>query len=240
MPKKPFGFPAAFLLAVLAGTVFTSCTDFFTNSLGSWAARDRSKMTITVTADNIDSLMKKAENDPELMMAILRNMKSAIDKASGADKIKLQIAAMNISVGASGIMGAVLTNLGNVEALGDKDVDGLIDLFMDVFEDMPNLGPSSFYLMDCIDPASPQFDALVTSSNTGDLVLAAAILLLAEAKANSDPEVFLENFDGNNPSLSGRTKLAVDLALAAKDKIDSGAAAPGFYNNILDMLKLNP
>ena len=199
-----------FLLPVF---VLFSCTDFFSTSLASWAARDKDKLVPAVTTDNVDDLIALAENDPDLSLALLKKIKEAAEGASGEEKQKLQNAALEAAVNAAGLGQAVIGAMGDLSNVDNEEE--VKQLVLDALNSMANLDSAEDILFDILDG---DFDP--NEADPNNMVMAAVILMAGEAKkAASGIDEYLEYFDPQDPQLSPEAQLAVDLALAAKDRV---------------------
>ena len=210
-----------FLLpAILAATaIFISCTDFFSTSWAPWAVRDPDKMIPTVTADNVDELIAMAENNPDLSLALLKKIQAAAAKASGADRIKLQGAALQTAVNAAGLGQAVLNAAGELTSV--DSIDGGRQLVMDALNSMKNLDDSCSVLPSILpDPSDTEaFDAFTESADIDDLALTAALLIAGEANKHESPDDYVDSFDSNRPQ-SPNEELAVKMIEAVQARQD--------------------
>jgi hypothetical protein len=218
------GFRLAFCL-LPALLLCVSCTDFFSTSLAPWAARDPSKLVPAVTTGNVDELIALAENNPDMSLEVLKKIKNAAENASPEDKAKLQAAALEASVNASGLAQAVLNNAGEIASI--ENTDDAKKLVLDAINSMPNLEDAGALLNQIIpppaDPLHPEDDPAFTSftdnASVDELAMAALVLIAGEAKqtANSGGSASLEDYidsvDPANPTVS--QELAVAMALAA-------------------------
>ena len=221
MKKRRF-----FLVLVILGVAvfFASCTDFFSTSWASWAARDPDSLVPTVTPGNVDELIALAENNPDLSLAVLKKIRDASKKASGTDKQKLQNAALEAAVNAAGLGQAVL---GVAKDLGSLEDDAK-DIVIDAINGMDNLDAAASILAEIL---AGGFDASTADPN--DLALAAVVILAAEAKkAPGGIDDYIDHFQ--DTPLTPVEQLAVDLALAAKDNVS------GPLKDLLDNLNLIP
>ncbi len=243
MLKKHIQGTAAFpLLAVFLIGMLTSCTGFFSHSWAEWAARDRSKMEIKVTADNIDDLMDKAENDRDLQLAILRNLAGAVNGTSGRDKQKLQNAGIELSISCTGMVSAMLRSIDNPSDLDGMGQSGLANYFSGSIRYMTNLQASTDYLLQILPPDMGSVLALASDGNAVDMALASLLLICAGAEKDPDPVGYIENFDGNDISGkydTNKNRLAKELGDTSADIIDNNDSAPEFLKSILQNLKLN-
>lgn len=177
-------FSFLFLLILLAAAVCLSCTDFFSNSWATWAARDPDKLIPKVTAGNIDELIAMAENNPKLSLAILKKIQSAVNGASGSEKLKLQSAALETAVNAVGLGQSVLSAAG--ELTNVKGPDDALDLVLDAINSMKNLDAASSALLDILPEPdlTPESDfrKFADATSADDLAMAAVLLIAGEAK----------------------------------------------------------
>lgn len=232
-----------FITVTLAFTaVFTSCTDFFSNSWARWAARDPDKLVPKVTAGNVDELIATAENNPDLSLAILKKIQAATNGASEDDKLKLQSAALGAAANAAGLGQAVLGAAGQLTSLsGDNsedDIKDATDMLLNAINGMKNLEASCAALCGILpDPADQAaFDAFTAAASANDLAMAAAMLIAGEVKnqVNNDvtPEEYLEDIKNRieqGDDLKESENLARAMALAA--------AIPGRENELSGPLK---
>ncbi|QQO07909.1 hypothetical protein [Breznakiella homolactica] len=232
MKKPRFRRIVLFLaLPAVFSLFFTACTDFFSTSLGSWAARDWSGKTIPVNSDNVHDLIAQAENDPDMSLAVLRGIEDAVSKASGKDKTDLQSAALEAATNASGIGNEIIGNVGDILKASDEDDNGKISAIINsTIDSLGNLGETSDILVRILpdpdtDPAG--FQAFLDNSAAEDLGMAAVILLAAESKNNGGADEYLENgFDPANPK-NDNEKMALALAQGVGDKIGAGTGSDG-------------
>jgi hypothetical protein len=230
------------VLALALGGIFLlgSCTDFFSSSLGTWAVRDRSK-TIPVNPGDVNELVTKVENDPDMSLGVLKGINDAVKNASGADKITLQRAALEAAANAAGLSNSILNRAGELTSADNPEKAK--DMMVDAINDMQNLSETSTLLGSVLpdpdaDPAG--FQAFVDAADPNDLAVAAAVLLAAEGKKhlNESGEAmsdYVDNFDPSGAGLSPSEKLAVTLA-------EEAAKKPGDLNdsmkNLLDGMNL--
>jgi hypothetical protein len=234
----------ALLMAALGGFFLcASCTDFFSSSLGSWAARNRRNMKPNVNAGNVGDLVSQAENDPDLSLGVLKGIDDAVKNASGEAKTALQQAALGAAVNASGLGASVLNNAGELSSVDSPEKAK--DLVVDAINDMKNLSETSDVLGSILpDPdADPEgFQAFVDTADPNELAMAAALLLAAEGEkhVNDSDEAlsdYVNNFDASGAGLSDSEKLAVKLAEAAAQKPEG---LNDSMKNLLDGLHLAP
>jgi hypothetical protein len=215
---------------LLLSLVFVSCTDFFTPSWASWAARDPSNLIRDVSAGNVDEYITMAENNPDLSLEVLKKIGGAVESASGEDKTKLQNAAVTAAVNASNLTNTLMNNVTEISNLENADeVKGLI---ADTLNNMKNLAPASDALTTILpDPGdAAAFGAFTDSASADDLAMAAALILAGEAKKADDLDIFSDY----SPGAASGTPLALAeaLATAALDKQPAG----GESSKLLDLL----
>jgi hypothetical protein len=222
--------------AALWAFFFLSCTEFFSTSLAPWAARDPASLIPPVTADNVDDLIAQAENNPDMSLALLKKIRDARNSASGAELGKLQAAALEAAVNATGLGNSLLTAVGELGGLEDPDKAG--ELARNAINRMSNLAEAGELLNEILprpggDPA--EFQAFTEHTGSEDLVMSAVVLLAAESQKHDDG--YIENFDANKP-LTPSEQLPVDLAKAALEKIgEEGGQGP--LGDILSGLNLS-
>jgi hypothetical protein len=220
------------VLGLLLSLLFVSCTDFFTTSWASWAARDPSNLIRNVSAGNVDEYITMAENNPDLSMEVLNGIGGAIGSASGEDKTKLQNAAVTAAVNASDLTNTLMNNVAEISNL--ENADDVKDLIAGTLNDMNNLTPASDALTAILpDPGDTEaFDAFTASASAEDLAMAAALILAGEAKKSGE-EIFTDYETAAIPPESQHAvDLAEALAVAALDKQPAG----GENSNLLDLL----
>jgi hypothetical protein len=219
---------------LLMSLFFVSCTNFFTNSWGKWAARDPASLIPKVTASNVDDLISKSENNPDLSLEVLKKIGSAVGSASGSDKAHLQNAAITAAVNASNLTTTLLNNASNVSNL--EDADEVKDLITNTLNSMNNLTSASDNLTGIL----AQDTAFMDSASADDLALAAALILAGEAKKQGS-DIFN---DYENASIPPESQAAVDLAeilaTKAQEKYDAGENANSPLKDLLDKLGIVP
>ena len=222
-----------FILPFLAIAVLVSCTDFFSSSLASWAARDPKNLIPDVTVDNVNELVELAENDPDLSLEVLLKIEEAVEGASDEEKAALQVAAVEAAGNAVGLGQTILNSAG--EFAGLEDNDDAIDAILDAIDNMPNLEEASSALYDLLpkDPSGEEFDNFINTASADEIALAAILLLAGEAKKSGDDEEYVDNFR-SNPT-SPEAQLALDLTAALADKEDELSET---MRNILEGLNL--
>lgn len=222
------------LLAALPALM--SCTEFFTNSWASWAARDPDKLIPTVSAGNVDELLEMAEGDPDLSLAVLKKIRSASAKASGSDRQKLREAAIEASANAAGLGQAVL---GAAEKLSGIDsAEDALDLVLAALNDMKNLEDASAELFSTLPKGDDaDFDDFAAAASADDLALAAIILLAGEVKKNSDGNMadYIEEYITPMHELTEEEELALALADALTGRLDE---LSGPMKSVLEGLNL--
>ncbi|MHC6204110.1 hypothetical protein ACYULU_13075 [Breznakiellaceae bacterium SP9] len=242
--KKWVRLLAGVTLSIGAVYLCASCTDFFSHSLAPWAARDPSSLIPSVTVSNVDELIRKAENNPDLSLAVLKKIQSAADSASDGERSVLQAAALQAAVNAASLGPQLMKNAGNISELTNdsaKAQGAAIELLTKSLGAMGNLSEAGALLEAILpDPNdTTAFDAFVAAASADDLAMGAAVLLGAAAKKQGDPGAYLAAFDSSGGSPSPSETLAVKLAAAAKDKNDAEGGG-GLLADILKGLKLVP
>jgi len=211
---------------VIISVIFISCTDIFTNSLGKWAARDKSKLIPKVTVDNVDELIALAENDPDLSLEVLRKIRDAANGMSDEDRAKLQAAALEAAANASGGANAILEGLGSLTSIDeDTDVEKIV---MDALNAMKNLDETTRLLSDILpvpaDPKHPENDeafmAFANNASASDLALAAVLLLAGEVQ-RTEADTFEEILDNMGDSVSVQQAQAMALVAVLADREDA-------------------
>jgi hypothetical protein len=180
-------------------------------------------MIPTVTAGNVRELIAMAENDPDLSLAVLRKIQSAVEGASGEDKLALQSAALEAAINAAGMGQAIFGAAGELTNLDSDDVAK--DTLLNAINGMQNLEASASILTSILpDPSdTAAFNNFTATANANDLAMAAALLIAGEAKKESAN--YQNGVDGyiddlgnkfeNGGQLSQSEELAQAMALAA-------------------------
>ena len=182
---------------------FASCTDFFSTSWFSWAARDPDALIPKVTAGNVNEMAAMFEDDPDGSLALLKKIKDAHSSASGEDKKKLQNAALEVSVNSTGLTGALLKVANNIGDFSNLDENDAKDLLQKTINSMNNLASAGALLLEILpDPDDEEkWDAFIESANPNDLAMAAIVIVLGDVKANYDSiEEYVEE-GGNSESI---------------------------------------
>jgi hypothetical protein len=238
-----------FFLGVLAAPLLVSCTDFFSTSLASWAARDpASALPREINTGNVDDLITIAENNPGMSLEILKKINDAVQNAGEDEASSLRAAALQAAANASSL-GPTLLNKADDIAGSINNAEDAQNLVIDAINDMSNLAETRDALNSLIPPPGPAFDSFVEKADANDLATAAAVLLAAEAKDVMDDGDYIKNFDPSDPTLSPGAALAVQLATEAAKKYEAeaaasangngtGASSGGFLKDILDGLNL--
>ena len=235
--------PHLLILLSIIAVLLLSCTDFFSRSWASWAARDPDKLVPKVTAGNVDEIITSAENNPDLSLSVLKKIGDAAKgKTSEDDLKKLQNSALKAATNAAGLVPAVLnvandilsTDLSNIS---DEEATQMV---FDAINNMKNLISTSDALREILpDPVNdPEaFENWVSEANADDLAFAAVLLIAAEVKDNEIDSIDdLKNYINENES-SPNTELALAIAknLGSRDPEDFD----GPLKSILDNLGLN-
>jgi hypothetical protein len=209
-----------FVIVFILWPLFFSCTDFFSTSLASWAARDPASLIPAVTTGNVDELIDDSENNPDMSLAVLKKIGDALERASPDDASTLQAAALEAAANASGFGPTLLNKASDISSLME-DKNNAKGLIIDTINDMPNLQETGEILTAVIpEPDTPEFDAFIEKADADDLATAAAVLLAAEAKSSSDSGDYINNFDSSASGLSPSANLAVKLAGEASKKYE--------------------
>jgi hypothetical protein len=216
--------PAAvipFLCILMTASSFTSCQDFFSSSLFPWAARNSSSLIPPVTADNVDELIKMAENNPDLALAVLKGIQKGLKGASFSEAGRLRAAAIRAAVNAVAIGPSLLGNLGEVSA--SMNQDKAVKFVTDAVGDMKNLSAARDILAAITpDPQKDKkaFDAFISAAEAEELAIASLTFIAAEAKDKGDNmNDYVASFDSSR-TLSVPEKLAVRFAAEAVLKTD--------------------
>ena len=227
-------FHIVFILVFPVITVLLfSCTDFFSSSWASWAARDPAKLIPDVTPDNVDELIEIAQNDPDLSLELLIKIGEAAEGASDEEKAKLQAAAVEAAANAVGLGQTILGAAGGLTDL--EDGEDAKDAILDAVNSMPNLDEASSSLYDTLPKDAPhgeEFENFIDTATPDEIALAAILLLAGEAKKN-DGEEYVDNF--RSSPTSPEAQLALDLAASLADK---EGELSGSLHDILESLNL--
>jgi hypothetical protein len=216
-----------FFLVILTGMV-SSCTDMFTTSLASWAARDPDSVIPEVTAGNARDLVDTSQ-DPAYSLALLRRIWASSAVSFGPDKAALQAAALPAAANASGLTNSLLSLIGDLKDFDNADaIKAKVELAIYGAVNLPESAAAlSALLPDPGDTAS--LDLLSLFSNSSELAMAAVVLLAAEARAYGDTTAYINAFTAAS---TREERLAVELARAAAVKY----AAEGGSGNLTDIL----
>jgi len=249
-----------FATIVFAGLVlFASCTDFFSASWAKWAARDPDKLIPKVTTGNVNDLVAKAENNPDLSLALLKKIQDAANSASGNEKLKLQSAALGAATNAVGLGQAVLGAAGSLTSLsGDTQtqIEDAKNMVLNAINSLQNLDATSSALVsivpnpyDADGNITPEFQAFSDTASANDLAMAAAVLIAGQAKNyvndpnnSDDPDDYISSLgnriDGTSTDpLTDQENYARAMALAAAAVSRSGELS-GPLQDVLSGLNL--
>jgi hypothetical protein len=218
---------------------FVSCTEIFSTSLAPWAVRDPSSLIPPVTAANVNDLIIQTENNPDLSLSLLKKIRDAGRTASGAELGKLQAAALEAAVNATGLGNSLLTTAGEISSV-TGDAEKAKGLVVEAINGMSNLAETGALLNEILPKpgGSPaEFQAFTDNTNSENLVMSAAVLLAAESQKHNDVNGYIENFDVNQP-LTPNEQLTVNLADAAFEKIEE-EGTQGPLGDILSGLNLS-
>ena len=210
------------VLTALVSFLLCSCTDFFSTSLASWAARDPESLIPDVTSDNVDELIQKTRNDPALSLVVLKRIKSASKNAKGKDLLALQQASVQAASNATGIASALISQAGNISSINDKDsAISLIESSLSSIKNLVSVADNLNDIMPDPVPGDPAWDNFINNTSADDLAIVAVLLLAGEAKKDPDGvEDYLENKFKGNP-VTEQEVLAVALVVEAVNKTDS-------------------
>jgi len=232
------------LITVLFSFFLGACTQFFSTSLAPWAARDPETLIPEVNAGNVDELIRKTRNNPEMSLVVLKRIRSASENAQGNDLLALQQAAVQAASNATGIASSLISQAGNISGIDNKD--DAIGLIESSLASMKNLGPVADNLNDILPdpvPGNPEWENFVNNSSADDLAIVAVLLLAGEAK--KDPggvEDYINNkFEDNktNSTLTSQEALALALVEEALNKSGSSGLSDSL-KALAEGLKLTP
>jgi hypothetical protein len=190
---------------VLGAILLASCEGFFTNSLGKEWARDPG--TITVSAKNVNSLLKESRGDPKASKGILDKIAEELQK--GGPNSTLQVAAITAANQASGLTELVLENIGSVlENDANEDTfNTLLDKIQTDAEknDVKGIGEKVEESLGgaVTTTGKPEFkDDLVKDVPDAELAQLALTLVLAESKKSGEKfETYIATW--NSKDLNG-------------------------------------
>jgi hypothetical protein len=222
------------ILGILPALLLVGCTDFFTNSWGTWAARDPSKLVPRVTAGNVKELVSIAANNPDLSLEVLKGINKAMGGASEAEQAELQAAALNAALNASNMINAIMSN---ASAAGDlKDEAAVISLIEDTMSSMGNLVAAANLLVEILPvPPGQAFDDFADKASADDLAKAAALILAGKAKEAGDLDIFSDYGTTGTAILSTAEQALIEaLANAAKDKYAAAGKTGDLLYGLLD------
>jgi len=235
------------ILGVSAALVIASCTDFFSTSLFPWAARDPNSLIPTLTAQNIDDLLKLAENDPNLSLALLKKIQSAKNGMSVADQQKLMNASLQAAVNAAGLGQSVLGAAGSLATIDFKAADATDqakNAVLNAVGSLSNLDAASQALLGTLpqpgsNPAAPsqEFIDWAKNANPDDMAMAAVVLVAGGIGNISDTsdEGIKEYLDGLSNKTETPENLALALAIATQLE---GRKVSGPLGSVLEGLQL--
>ena len=207
------------VLTVLFSFLLGSCTDFFSTSLAPWAARDPASLIPNVNAGNVDELIRKTRNDPDMSLEVLKGIKNASKNAKGQDLLTLQQASIQSATNATGLAAALISQAGNVSNI--NDINDAKELLESSLASIKNINSVSDNLNEILSrPGDQGWDSFVENSSADDMAIAAVLLLAGEAKASGDCYNYFDSFDPQNPA-DAKGDLAVALVKEAVDKAGS-------------------
>jgi hypothetical protein len=172
-----------------------------------------------VTTDNVDELIKMAENDPDLALAVLKGIQTALKGASGSEAGRLRAAAVRTATNAAAIGSSLLNNLGEVSASMNRGK--AVQFATDAMNGMKNLSETRDILVAVIPDSKADkegFDAFINAARAEELAIASLTLIAAEAKEQGDNvNGYVTSFDPSR-TLSPPEKLAIKFAGEAVKK----------------------
>jgi len=205
-----------------------SCSDFFTNSLASWARRDPASLIPAVTTGNVGELIELTESNPDQSLALLRGI------AAANPSPELQTAAITAATNASGIGAAILQHAGDISSIDSTNAEGIA---VDAINSLNNAVEAGAVLESILPtpdtiPGS-DWDIFVTTASAEDLAWAAVVIMAGKAKDSGDPASYISGFPAS-PAPGTPEALAKALADEALAKPDHS----GLLGDILDGLNL--
>ena len=215
--KYGIKFPVFFLL--LLTIILSSCTEFFTTSLAPWAARNPNDFIPPVNSDNVDTLIRDFENDPDASLVILDRISDALENAPEEEIPYLQAAALEAAVNSVGLVSAVLTSIPDIELI--TDVDAAIEIVNRAINSMSNLEAAGSLLVNILpEPNTQAFEDFVNAAEPVDLAFAAVVILAGEAKNADDLEEYLSNYINKSDSeKTDAEKTADALAISVVNSV---------------------
>ncbi|MDR0600872.1 MAG: hypothetical protein LBG42_00690 [Treponema sp.] len=218
-------------IATAIPILFSSCTNFFSTSLASWARRDPSALIPAVMAGNVNGLVEKAANDPALSLALLKSIRDAVRGTFGTGRTVLQAAAVKAAVNAAAPASAVLNHI-------DEDTEinsgNAADLFNRIVSDIKNLPETAGALKEALPaaavPGDPEFDAFTGAADPYYLAMAAMVIFADDAVRSGNSAAYISGY-----TFPGRSSLVEALVQAAQDK---GGDKLGIVGDLLDNLHL--
>ena len=193
--------------AAVAG-LFSCSMDFFATSWGENSKRDPG--AITVSADNVNKLLKNARGDPEMSMTILDKIAAEIDNASKEDQKKLREAALVAAAQATDVAGLVVSSIADItDAMnGDSDVnpENLLNSIKGSF-DMGKASHASEDLVKILPDVNDdgEFEDDFEASDA-ELMQAAFVIILGEVGPDGTVDDYFKDW-GNGKSLNSVANL---------------------------------
>jgi hypothetical protein len=225
--------------------ILGSC-EVFSTSWASWAARDLSKVEITV--DNIEDLIDEMAGDPKKSLELLQKLEQAVKNASPGDKATLQAAALDVAINAAGLVSAALDSVSTLlDALDSASTPGEStklgksgEELLGILNKLQNTSAISSSLNSIIGEPSQAFQK---EAGTTQLMMAGLILAYDDV-AQDGEKVTLQSFEDHlsdvvkdddwkeeHPNL--KTALGCFEVIAAKENSTFNSTA----SSIVDMLE---
>lgn len=220
MKKFPMAVKALALITVVFLVLFpTSCMDVFTNSWGSTFKRDPNKLIPRVTTSNVGELLDASVGDPEFAAVLLKKISDSLENTTDKDRAILQDAGLKAAVEASGLAAEFINNAG--ELLKTESAEGVKNSIDAILKNLDT--DRSISIAEDLLAILDDENAFKTYSaaSSGDLAVAAVVLLLGEVKKSGGTlDAYLDSFTNRKPtldSLTPREKKAIFLANQARN-----------------------
>jgi hypothetical protein len=206
-----------------------SCSNFFTNSLASWAQRDPSKLIPPVTTGNVNDLILLTESSPDQSLALLERIAEA---NTANPSPELQAAALEAATNASGIGSAILQYAGDISSIDTSNAEDIAVAAINSLSNAVEAGAvlaSIIPTPDLTPTPGSDWDNFVTTASAEDLAMAALVILAGQAKDSGDTATYISSFPAS-PTAGSPEALAKALADAARANISGG------FGDLLDEL----
>jgi hypothetical protein len=222
------------LIILIVPGFLTSCRDFFSSSLFPGAVRDPGELVPQVTPKNVDELVRKAENDPDLALAVLWGIRDALGRVSPEEASRLRAAALKAAAAASAIGPSLLNNAGKISASMDRDkAIGLVAETLEAMTNLPATGDALLALVPDPKKDKENFDSFMRASQGDDLAIASLTLVAVEIKGRGmDLNQYVKTLDPSVPR-SPTENLAMEFARGAIKKI----GPDGTHSFVRDLLR---